>query len=670
MSITNSDFARGYSTAIDGPDASSTKETTDGLPGVTLLKWFADAYRAQQVWRDKTVEALRMMNNDQWPAEILTQMPPNMAPIVINLMLMPLLYLSGVQRETREEAKVVSTTGGNPRLAELMNELVHWSESHNVGEEIDSQVFLDKIVTGLGWWKVAMEYDCDDLEGEIDVIRRHPLAVFPDPNFFDSRWSHAQFVFDSEFLTIEDAATKWPDHAEEFKTQTGEWLRTAYGTHGSTGIAGAGEYAGDSFALERMFWDSETKRVRIAECWYKKTTEREIAVNLQQPDQPIMDEDQVAQLKDAMQQDPQLAQEWLLFKKPMTSVRVAHLFHDKKLDDNPTPFEENPATFPIFPAIGFYFWKEPFGLVEIMKDLQREKNKRRSKLIELVGRMPLSGFMNKESEGADQKQIEEYGAGNGVVINYKTVEPTPIRPPDLPMALVGLEEAASKEMKEVTNIHDELLGQATQKTISGAAIEARQRGGFISHKMLFDTFRLEKQQRIQFLINAIKQHISPTKALRILGTVATNGGNQQMDQMLGQAAQNPMAAQDLMTLLSDAFEAEYDVVISSKPIEPSLAMDAWNTLSDLKQKGAEIPPKVLWEAAQKAGILSEGQVQEILAFISQQQQPMPGPGGPQGMPGPGGMPMPQGMPSPGGPPPGPPPARGVKGPARLPDLKG
>jgi hypothetical protein len=649
MSINNADYARSYSNQNLGGISGNKDDDGDdkGISAGKMLGWFNDSYRGQESWRRKTVESLKMLNNDQWPEELLAQMPPNMAPIVINLMLAPILYISGVQRQTRQDAKIVSATGANPRMAELMNELVHWIETQNRSDEIDSQVFLDKIAVGMGWWKEVIEYDCEDLEGQITILRRPTLAVFPDPNWFDvRRWKDAAYVFDTEFMTIDEACEKWPDHKEKFKSATGEWLRTTRTSSGST-LGVVGEDAGDSFALDRLWWDDKTKRIRICECWYKDTKKIDIALNLAQPDAPIFEADKVKIVKEELKKNPQLAQQWTVFKKPMTLVRVAHLFHDTKLDDDPSPHTENPEDFPMFPSMAYYFWNEPYGMAELMKDPQREKNKRRSKLIELIGRMPLSGFLNKEADGADQRQIEEYGAGNGVVINYKQVKPDQIEPPPLPMALIELENRAEKEIKEITNVHDELLGQATQKTISGAAIEARQRGGFLSHEILFDTFRLEKELRVRFLIGMVKEYMSPTKALRILGTLAGRG-NQQLDVMLGAAAENPIAAEEVMQLLSDAFNEDYDVVISSKPTEPSLAMDAWNTLSELKQAGAEIPPKTLWEAAQKAGVLNEGQVQEILGFIQQTQQQQMGAG--QGAPGQPGAPA---IPGPGGPPPAP-----------------
>src|SRR4030095_5095588 len=339
----------------------------------------------------------------------------------------------------------------------------------------------------------------------------------------------------------------------------------------------------------------------------------------------------------------------------LTVVRMAHFFHDTLLDDDVSPFDTPDPMFPPFPSVGYYFWERRFGVADLMKDLQREKNKRRSKLIELVGRMPLSGFFNKAAGGADPKQIEEYGAGNGIVINYETEKPEQIRPPDMPMALVRLEDKSDEEIKDVPNVHNELLGQATQKTISGRAIEARQRGGLISHELLFDSFRQEQPNYVKFLIALIKQYMSPTKALRILGSLAQRQPDSPTGQVMAQAQDPRQAAgPDVMALLGDAYDAEFDVVIASRPTEPSLAMQWWETLRERAAAGAQIPPKVLFESAAKAGILDEGQVNEILAFIGQQQQAQAQGQHAHGQPPPGQPPLGQ-APPPAPPPPGQPP---------------
>jgi hypothetical protein len=708
-----------HSEALNQSGGENDKKMTAGK----LRRWFSDAYKSQTEFRTEVVDNLKMLSGDQWPDELKAKLrEQGMAPIVINRMLMPILFLAGVQRQTRQEPKLIAFEAGDTHSTEMMNALVHWVLDQNNADDLDSRVFLDKISVGLGWWKAYVDFTVKDLEGKICLHRRHPLTVFADPNWLDSGWEDAQYVMDAQWFSEAEASERWPEHEDLFKRQPGEWART---TEGDFSTHGMGELIGDSLSSERLFWDSRTKRVRVIEAWYKEKQEVTLAYNAlthETEDDP----DKIEQLQQVMQTLPPDQQQNIVFiPRTLTVVRMAHFFTDTLLDDDVSPFDTPDPMFPIFPAQGYYFWGRPFGLADLMKDLQREKNKRRSKLIELVGRMPLSGFFNKSAGGADPKQIEEYGAGNGIVINYDTEIPQQIKPPDMPMALVRLEDKSDEEIKDVPNVHNELLGQATQKTISGRAIEARQRGGLISHEILFDSFRQEQANYVKFLIALIKQYMSPTKALRILGSLAHREPDSPTGQLMAQAqgmgqapapgmgqplplpgqppgmmpgqpavapgpgmAPQPAVAPpppgmapaapgmmpgqpgmapapgmapptptepgpDIMEMLGQSYDAEYDVVIASRPTEPSLAMQSWETLSEMAASGAQIPPKVLFEAAAKAGIMDEGQVSEILAFIQQQQAAAAQPQGPP--PQPGGPPAPApGQP----PPPGPPPPQG------------
>ncbi len=92
-------------------DANRVGEDTgaSALTAAKILKRFTDANRALAEWRDATIESLRMLNNDQWDDELKAKLAEQgMAPVVINRMLMPIMYLSGVQRQTRQEPKLVA----------------------------------------------------------------------------------------------------------------------------------------------------------------------------------------------------------------------------------------------------------------------------------------------------------------------------------------------------------------------------------------------------------------------------------------------------------------------------------------------------------------------------------------------------------------------------------
>src|SRR4029453_10164290 len=166
--------------ALNQTGDESDKKMTAGK----LRRWFSDAYKSQTEFRTEVVDNLRMLSGDQWPEELKAKLrEQGMAPIGITRMIMPILFLAGVHRQTRQEPKLIAFESGDVHSTTLMNALLHWVLDQNNGDDLDSRVFLDKISVGLGWWKAYVDFNVRDLEGKICLHRRHPLTIFADPNW-------------------------------------------------------------------------------------------------------------------------------------------------------------------------------------------------------------------------------------------------------------------------------------------------------------------------------------------------------------------------------------------------------------------------------------------------------------------------------------------------------
>lgn len=577
-------------------------------------QWLADSYRATREYREEVVRMYKALGGDPWPAEARARLESENRPVLsINKMLTKILLVSGIQRRSRQEPILIPAETNDSEAVLAMNTLVHWVEqTKNCGYHVDAQVFLDKIAVGLGWWKYYVDFD-DDIEGVIRMKRRHPLSIFADPYWFDEGWESARFVADGQWLAKQEVRDKYGKSNEEL-----EGILDTDWNEGFPEIVGiTGEHVGDSLTQEQLWFDKETKRLREIELWYKSRVRVEVAV-IRDPQngavQVLDDPDQVKELKaGAGQLAPEMQQQLAFVKRNVTRVRVARLLGGRLMEDEDSPYDVQ--EFPIFPALGYYFWKKPQGMAQLMYDLQLTRNKERSLLYELTSRMPLSGWYNKKVGGADPEDIQRFAHGNGVQIPYESVKPDPIEPPQLPTALVQLEKQSDMDMAEVVNVNAEMSGIATQKTISGRAVEMRQRGGVMTQELLFDTFFAEKKLTVKFVIGLIKQFITPERAVRIMGSQSE------------EEAQDPMM-QALMTnedrareALSRAFDIDYDLEISQKPYEPSMKMAVWETLTDLLEKlPGSIPPDVLADAAIDAGIVSKSIGLRIKAYHMQQMQ--------------------------------------------------
>lgn len=586
-----------------------------------VTQWFTDSARQTDLWRQRAIESYEFVSGQQWRAEDIDELAGR-PTLTINKILGPVLFLMGVQRQKRTDVTLLPATGGDSNHgAQLMTALVKYISRASRENVLDDIIFSDKIITGLGYRKVVLDYTREP-DGLPAWERPHPLSIFGDPNWFDQGWDAAEYVIHALWMTRQQAQDQFPEYHEEINSQFGEWLSEMSSRFGSD--AGTGEGAGDSWSADRLFWDPDSQRIRLLECWYKRRIQVSVVRN-QITGEVSGDPDKVKTLRKRLDAMPQAAGDFQFFKRPVTLVRRAYVLNQLLLEDEESPF--NDPTFPIFPTVGYYFWRNPFGVVEPMKDPQREKNRRRSTIVEIVQKMPLGGFFNKRSDGAKSEDIRKFGTGEVAEIPYENTPPQRIQPPELPQTLVWLEQQADRDVEDVSQIHRELLGNTTQKTVSGKAIEARQRGGMTTQEPLLESFILDKEPAIKFMVRAIQQYMPVAKALRILGTLATREA--QAAAAAGQPGQpaqpGPVASVmqdpsvDVVRVLQDAMLAEYDIAVdASKPWETTVQMAMWDSVREIMQQfPGYIPPEVAVNKARDAGIIGEDDAMKILAFAQQ-----------------------------------------------------
>lgn len=569
-------------------------------------KWFFVANDESRDWRDRHIENLKFMSGDQFTdgdkARLRRQKRPQ---LVINRATSIVLTVSGLQRRARQDIDLLPEHPEDAPSAELMEVLVKWVRDHNRMRQVSSRVFEKKALSGLGFWKLEYDYR-DRPQGTIRCTERDPLHIFVDPNWPDCEWRDVEWVMDAQWLSMDQAIAQWPEFEERIRAKFGEWL-TPLGQE-------SGRMAGDPKSHKRSFWDPQTQRIRMLQVWYKVQHTQRMAVF---SDGDVeTDPDAVDALEKVAESVDQSDQHMVVIRRPVTTVRVAHVFDDLLLDDMETPYPFK-ADFPIIPALGYYYWRHPFGMMDMMKDPQREKNKRRMAITEIAGRTALSGFFNKNATGADPEELENYAHGAGVVVGYDDQPPIPIKPPQLPEILVELENKADAEIREVVNVNDELLGQTTQTTVSGRAIEARQQGGLITQEPLFDTFQDEEAYLTELMIEMIKDNMTEEEARRVLGSKIQPKNPDPNDPTTALFADPEL----LRNTLSRAFNTKYKVVITTRPYAATHAMWKAQALSDLDQrKPGIVPPDLFIEAYTDAGLVDKASGEKMLVRLQQMEQ--------------------------------------------------
>ncbi len=200
-------------------------------------------------------------------------------PIVINKILAPLMYVSGIQRANRQEPRLTPVEVTDAKATAIMQSLLRWAEDRSQAQQVDAQVFLDKLICGLGWWEYSIDFD-QRLEGDPKVKRLRPFNVRADPNMVTDGWESAQWVFHDQWISVDEATIEYP----QFKDTL-----LAFGSGSDAAVATLSNIfednwnVGDPLADVRSFWEPETHRVKLQTCWYKTKVKKTIL--LQRDDQ-------------------------------------------------------------------------------------------------------------------------------------------------------------------------------------------------------------------------------------------------------------------------------------------------------------------------------------------------------------------------------------------------
>lgn len=528
---------------------------------------FDASFRHSEAWRKAAEESYRFVENDQWDEKDRKFMASQSRPVMTNNKILPKLRLiSGIERQNREMLRVFPRKGVGIDEADLMNQLISVVEDENLVHWQRVRKSNDVYVTGRGYLETDISNE-ENLEGDIIIRRRMPLTVFSDPLSEEWDQSDARWIAKGDWVTEDEAKELWPTFADQIRV--GEWLQGDSATV-------ARELLGDHLN-QHLFLDKKTKRVRVLTYWYKKRETVMVAVN--------RDTGNTRQVSPAFLQFMALAatneqrQSTAIIKRRVTRIWKAVVMNWILLDHSPSPFDH--AMFPIVPYIGLQYWRDPWGLVEYLKDPQRLRNKMLSQTLNHLNRSANSGWMNKKTGGADRRQLELFGAVPGVTIDYEDVKPDRIEPVQLSAGHFTLHQLADEDMNEISSINADLQGLNNRRTESGRAIEARQRGGLIGNEDLFDNMLLGDKIVGHQIISNIQQFYKPGRVLQIVESASLEDPTSKVSEFISQG--------NIEDVIQRTIKGEYKYSIDRKAAAATIRQEQAAELLDMA-KNANMAP--------------------------------------------------------------------------------
>lgn len=553
-------------------------EQNDELIRRMCYRWLR-AVKPHNEWADLAKRCVQMLEGDQWTEEekaIMRQM--RRTSLTLNQIAPLYRLVMGYQSSNRMDISFLPTSdsSSSEAVANVLNNVFKAEATRSDLQYTDTDVFADGLSTGRGFWDISLCFDSNDL-GEIKFKSKDPFSTYVDPDCkhydLNDNEDGAAYIQDTVWTNIDsindrfgsDAAmavqnTMSPGYNSMILSYLGDYEVSPKRYFGQ--VADEKDYGDWVDVYYNDFIDHQAKQIRLLDSQYKMMVVSPCFVDLETGDKEMVPTewlDKPEVIQKVMQLAEQRGNPLKIVNRPAKRVRRTVTCGDILLYDKWSIYDAY-TTVGYFP----YFRRgKTRGMVEDLIDPQREKNKKRSVLTDILNRNANSGWIYEENtlDAEQEENLRQYGSAPGINVRWKRKEgaesPRRIEPGTYPQGLDRLEEKAMNDMHEISGINQSALGQL-DRVQSGRAIEARQRQAVLSIQMYSDNFTRSKKLQGRSALSIFQNYYSEHRIFRVLGE----------DSSLAQYEINKKAqtGMNAITAMNDITVGKYSVHVDEVPI--------------------------------------------------------------------------------------------------------
>ncbi len=567
-------MAEGKITIASGSPAIDTMMEAD-----KILSWLRLCVDGDTRWRHMAQEDFNFFLNKQWEDADIASLDFESRPhLTLNLIKPVIKVLSGIERQQRLDIKYMPVHDNDILVADMYNFMSSVIMDRTNGYHESSLQFQDGIVCGRGFLYINIDFNQNLLYGSVEVSRISPFNVYIDPNSRRYDLADAAYVFRVIYARPEELAEIYPDLAAAGVSPSFLSLRAnlSHGTRWSEK---------DPVLPDQS---QHLGLVPVVECWYRSyerydalvdtTTGRVAYIPANDPQQQAESKILVAESGGEIQRLKNGVSRPRIFFKTMVGGTI--------VDSGVSPLGE----LNMFPIIPFFSEFTPasdrvedryMGVVRSLKDPQKEMNKRRSQMLNIMNNMAHSGWLTDKDAFVDKSAVKRHGSTPGVIIekmmgkNVEQLKPTPIS-----RFFLDIEAISERNIKVISNINSDLMGQY-EKTTPGIAMKLRQQQGLMSSQDIFDNLRITRKMLGKALVHAIHTAMPEEEIVKRVS------GKKEFDDR---------DVEELLAALVQRGPFELDVAVSESAHSPTQRMQHLITLVELRQMGIPISPITILQA--------------------------------------------------------------------------
>lgn len=481
----------------------------------TLMKEYDEAYRtAISVWSPWLMKAkrdIRFRLGDQWSWQDKVYLREQQRDhLVFNKIKRVVKLLTGYQRKNRLALTVEPVEGSDDHTAKQFSGLLQFCMSRSNGYEVMSDAFEHgPVVTGLNLVELDLDYTLDPVNGDFVFRRRAYNELLLDPYFTERDLNDCNYILGRRWISREDLLAAFPEQAKDIKE-----LRPQGRDGKFPDSPPAANYQGNNLFRVDQFYRRSTREAKLLidkltgnfRIW--SGDKKRLDAFLQSPDQ-----ESGLNIGDRVQVE----------KHYMRTVNLAIMVED-------LPFYNGGDILGIddYPFVALLGdWVPEYsemkdklqGVVRCIVDgPQKEANRRRLKVLDIIDSVISTGFKAEEDSVVSNKSLYQSGQNRVIWTKRGMLDKVAqLTGGNVPQGLFQMMEIMDKDIMELPAVESLLATPEMQgQDIAFALAKLREGQGLTPQQDLFDNLRMAKKLLGVKMIAAIQKNWNPQKVQRIL----------------------------------------------------------------------------------------------------------------------------------------------------------
>jgi hypothetical protein len=519
--------------------------------------YYNEAYRAWDSFFPKAERDLRFYLGDQWDeAEKRALFEEGRNTFVFNRVRPVINMITGYQRQNRQSSIVVPVENSDQKTADQLSECLMHVMNYSDGYQTISDCFSGAVKTGWNLASVWLDYRDDPINGDVRFSREPWNGFVLDPYFTKLDLSDCSYIIRRKYLGVDLVASLLPGQEKEVRRlhkfgwerdDKFTWLPYQRQPNGQDLMA-YNEYYTTKWEQQKVLVDMETGMFQDFHG----------------------DKEEFQQLKSF---NPSFE----LTTRQKRQIEMHVIVNNEVMRTEINPYGLDQYPFVPFTAI----WEpesDQWGLkvqslIRCMIDPQREANRRRSQMTDILDSQINSGWIATEGSVVNPRSLFQSSQGR-VVWRNKNSEPgalEKIPPAQIPPSMFQLQEQFDADIKEIAGVNDSAFGVMESGNESGVLTLLRQGAALTNLQDVFDNLR-QSQKHLSTLTLKLIQSWSPEKVKRLID-------------------------EDPTQEFYDREFTKYDCVVQEGLLTSTQRQMFFRQLLDLKSVGETIPPMLLAKAA-------------------------------------------------------------------------